>query len=41
MVGLFDDEKTYVNYDENSLSLGYKNSLSIFRTYKLGDWERY
>lgn len=40
-VGLFDDEKAYVNYDENNPSLGYNNSLSIFRIYKFGDWKNY
>jgi len=40
-IGLFDDEKTYLNYDENNPSLGYNNSLSIFRTYKFGDWKNY
>lgn len=40
-IGLFDDGKTYVNYDENNPSLGYNNSLSIFRTYKFGDWKNY
>jgi len=40
-IGLFDDEKTYVNYDENNPSLGYNNNLSIFRIYKFGDWKNY
>lgn len=40
-VGLFDDEKIYLNYDKNNPSLGYNNSLSIFRIYKFGDWKNY
>lgn len=40
-IGLFDDEKTYLNYDENNPSLGYNNSLSIFRIYKFGEWKNY
>jgi hypothetical protein len=40
-IGLFDDEKTYLNYDKNNPSLGYNNSLSIFRIYKFGDWKNY
>lgn len=40
-VGLFDDEKAYLNYDEKNPSLGYYNSFSIFRTYKYGNWKKY
>ncbi len=40
-IGLFDDKRTYLNYDKNNPSLGYNNSLSIFRIYKFGNWKRY
>jgi len=40
-IGLFENKITYLNYDDKNPSLGYNNSLSIFRIYKFGDWKNY
>ena len=40
-LGLFDDKRFYLNYDKNNSSLGFNNSLNIFRIYKFGEWKNY